>query len=72
MVTGLITVRHRGYRVVFRREDDRWYGKIEDIKDLVTVEAKTIYSMRTEAEMAIDDYIETCRELGVEPKEPAA
>ena len=70
IITGTLTVKHKGYTVEFEREDDHWCGKIIGIGDLVTVCADRIGTMEEEAKSAIDDYIETCAELGVEPNEP--
>jgi predicted HicB family RNase H-like nuclease len=43
-------------------------GKLLLITDLVTYEAMTLSELRKEFEMAVDDYIETCRALGRPPQ----
>ena len=43
-------------------------GKILLINDLVTYESSEIASLQKEFEAAVDDYIETCVELGREPQ----
>jgi len=43
-------------------------GKLLFIDDMVTYEATTPAELRTEFEAAVDDYIETCRELGLPPQ----
>lgn len=58
-----IIVRYRGYKMRFAKEPDGWFGKVIGIKDLVTTYASTIYTLQREAEMAIDDYVETCQEM---------
>ncbi len=45
-------------------------GKILFIDDLVTYEAPNPHDLQREFERAVDDYIETCRTLGREPKKP--
>jgi predicted HicB family RNase H-like nuclease len=70
IVTGTLTVRHKGYTVEFERDDSHWCGRILYIKDLITVIADRVGDMEQEAKAAIDDYIDTCLELGVEPNEP--
>lgn len=45
-------------------------GKILFIGDLVTYEAKTPQDLQAEFQAAVDDYLETCRELGREAQEP--
>lgn len=45
-------------------------GKILFIDDLVTYEAGTPAELKNEFEAAVDDYIETCSDLGREPQKP--
>lgn len=51
-------------------ENDICHGKLLFIEDLVTYEAETPKQLRIEFEAAVEDYIETCAELGIEPKKP--
>lgn len=51
-------------------EDEICYGKLLFIDDLVTYEADTPRQLKHEFEAAVDDYIETCKELGIEAKKP--
>jgi hypothetical protein len=66
------TVCFKGYTVEVEVEPDgdHWCGKILYIKDLITVSADCMGNIEQEAKAAIDDYIDTCLELGVEPNEP--
>ncbi|MDQ2990208.1 MAG: type II toxin-antitoxin system HicB family antitoxin [Pseudomonadota bacterium] len=45
-------------------------GKILFIDDLVTYESSVIGQLQHEFEAAVDDYVETCRELGRSPQVP--
>lgn len=45
-------------------------GKILFIEDLVTYEAGSPSKLQSEFEAAVDDYIETCKQLKREPKKP--
>ena len=45
-------------------------GRILFIDDLVTYEAKTPQQLRQEFESAVDDYLETCAQVGKEPQRP--
>lgn len=56
--------------VEFDFDDDCLHGKLLYINDLVTYEAKSIPELRMEFHAAVDDYLETCEELGVEPNKP--
>lgn len=45
-------------------------GKILFINDLIIYEAATPAGLQHAFEYAVDDYIETCRDLGIEAKKP--
>ena len=45
-------------------------GKIHFVNDLVTYEAKTVVALRKAFEEAVDDYLETCRQLGRDAQYP--
>lgn len=56
--------------VHFSAEDEVFYGKIIDINALVTFEGSTVKQLKAAFQEAIDDYLETCKELGQEPEKP--
>ena len=70
IITVAFAVKHRGYTMEFNRDGGQWYGHILHIKDLIAVTTERLEAMKIEAEAAIDDYIDTCEELGVEPNKP--
>lgn len=43
------------------------HGKILFINDLVTYEADSMPQLKIEFETAVDDYLETCKEIGKQP-----
>ena len=43
-------------------------GRILFIDDAVTYESQTIQGLQGEFEAAVDDYVDTCREIGKEPQ----
>lgn len=45
-------------------------GKILFISDLITYEAASPADLQGEFEAAVDDYLETCKELGRDPQKP--
>ena len=63
---------HNGYMgtVEFSLEDMVMYGKILFISDLVTYEASGVEELKKEFINAVDDYVQTCEELGIEAKKP--
>lgn len=46
-------------------------GRILFVKDLVTYEAESPKNLQAEFESAVDDYIETCKQLGRAPQRPS-
>lgn len=65
----MVTVKHKGYEgsVEIDLERNVCRGKILFINDLVTYEAADIKSIQKEFEAAVDDYLETCEQLGRSP-----
>lgn len=51
-------------------EDGVLHGKVECINDLVTYEANTVTELQLAFQEAVDDYLETCAEIGKEPEKP--
>lgn len=51
-------------------EDGVLFGKIECINDLVNYEAETLAALRAAFEESVDDYLETCAEIGKSPDKP--
>lgn len=49
-------------------DNDILFGKILFIKDAVTYEATDPASLKEEFEAAVDDYLDTCKQLGREPQ----
>lgn len=46
------------------------YGKVLDIKDVMTFQGKSVEEATTAFEESIDDYLEFCTELGKSPDKP--
>lgn len=54
--------------VEYSAENDILYGKVLGINGLISYEGESIQSLRTDFEGAVDDYLEMCREQGVQPQ----
>ena len=63
-------MRYKGYwaKVQYSEADNCFWGEIEGIRDSITFEGTTVEELRKDFEGAIDDYIEWCKEDGVEPQ----
>lgn len=65
-------LQHKGYLGSYKIsvEDDLFHGKVEFIKDLVTYEAKDAKGLKKAFVRAVEDYLNTCKQMGVEPQKP--
>ncbi|WP_069658618.1 type II toxin-antitoxin system HicB family antitoxin [Arcticibacter eurypsychrophilus] len=70
MATPITLIEHKGYlgTIESNIEDEFLFGKIFGISDLVTFEGESIKELKAAFYEAVDDYIETCREIGKEPE----
>ena len=48
--------------VHFNSEDEVFYGKIEEIDDLISFEGKTVPELKKSFNRAVDDYVVLCNE----------
>lgn len=51
----------------YNAEDEVFYGKAFGIDDLISFEGTSVKELKKNFQEAIDDYLETCKELGKEP-----
>ena len=57
------------YAIVhFSAEDEVFYGKILGINDLVTFEGQSVKELKKAFKDAIEDYLDTCKELNKTPE----
>lgn len=63
---------YKGYgcTVKYDPKDHIWYGKIDDISDLVNFHTKKFTNIDKVARDAIDDYLDFYAEVGKEPEKP--
>ena len=61
----------KGYQgsVEVSLDDGILHGKLLFVNDLVTYEAETLAELRTAFEESVNDYLETCAEIGKEPEQ---
>jgi len=53
--------------VSFSAVDEVFYGKIIGINDLVSFEGSSVKELKTAFKEAVEDYLETCQEIGKSP-----
>lgn len=63
---------YKGYqgRVEFSAEDNCLFGKVLGIRSLLTFEGENAEEIRDDFEGCIDEYLEMCKEHGIEPETP--
>lgn len=63
---------YRGYHgtVEYSLEDQVLYGKVIDIKSLISYEGVTIQELTEDFKGAVDDYLALCKEHGEKPEKP--
>lgn len=66
-------MKYKGYTgsVEYSDEDDCLFGKVQGLHGtLISYEGSTVDEIREDFKGAVDDYLESCRERGVEPARP--
>ena len=60
------TIRYKGYvgSVEFSEEDGIFYGKVLGIRSLISYEGENAKELLDDFHGAVDDYLESCKELG--------
>ena len=66
------TLRHKGYlgSAEISTEDNCLHGQILYVKDLVTYEAENPAELQSAFEAAVEDYLQTCAQIGKCPDKP--
>ena len=64
------TIEYNGYigSIEYSSEDKCFFGKVEMINDLVTFEADNANELESNFKSSVDEYIQTCKDLGREPQ----
>ena len=60
---------YKGYigTVEFSADDMVFFGKIQGLNDLVLFEGESVSELEKSFKESVDDYLETCKEIGKEP-----
>lgn len=64
------TIEYNGYigTIEYSQEDKCFFGKLDMINDLVTFEATNANDLEENFKNSVDEYIDTCKQLGREPQ----
>ena len=63
-------IEYNGYigTIEYSKEDKCFFGKIDMINDLITFEAQNAIELEENFKNAVDEYIQTCKQLNREPQ----
>lgn len=63
------TLRYKNYisTVHFSADDEVFHGKVIGVNDLITFEGNSVKELKKSFKEAIEDYIDTCKELNKDP-----
>ncbi|UEM21060.1 type II toxin-antitoxin system HicB family antitoxin [Skermanella mucosa] len=64
------TLNYNGYQGSVTFEDGSLVIRLLHIDDVITAQCESVQEVRKSFEALVDDYVETCRELGREPNRP--
>jgi len=67
-MTDILSYKDYYATVHYSGNDEVFFGKIEGINDLVNFEGKSVAELKRAFREAVNDYIETCKEIGKEPE----
>jgi predicted HicB family RNase H-like nuclease len=68
------TMEYKGYQgsIEIDLASGLLFGKLLFVNDLVTFEAKTVPALRKAFQEAVNDYLQTCRQLKRDPQQPCS
>ena len=63
---------YKGYTAKLEVDPEKGilFGRVLDIKDVITFQGKTVEEARQAFQDSVDDYLEFCEELGEKPEKP--
>lgn len=63
---------YKGYstNVEYDKKDRIFYGKLENINDMINFHTDNYMEIKNEFHNAVDDYLDFCKEVGKEPEKP--
>ena len=61
---------YKGYlgSIEYSENDETLFGKVQHIKGLISFEGCNISDLKKDFEEAVDEYLEECKEEGIEPE----
>ena len=68
------TMNHKGYTapIEFDERDNISVGRVLGLRSIISFHCETVADLRHEFEVAIEDFLNDCKEQGVKPEKPAS
>ena len=68
------TMTHKGYtaRIEFDERDNIFVGRVLGLRALISFHGETVAELRSEFEIAVDEFLRDCKEQGIRPEKPAS
>jgi predicted HicB family RNase H-like nuclease len=68
------TMNHKGYtaRIEFDERDNIFVGRVLGLRSIISFHGETVTDLRHEFEVAIEEFLNDCKEQGVKPEKPAS
>jgi predicted HicB family RNase H-like nuclease len=64
---------YKGYKALiqFSAEDNEFFGTVSDIdRHIINFGGKSVAELKKHFKESVDEYLEVCKERGIEPKKP--
>jgi predicted HicB family RNase H-like nuclease len=63
---------YKGYygSVEFDSRDEQLHGRLIGVSDVISYEGQSVEELKNDFQAAVDDYLDTCREMGRKPEKP--
>jgi predicted HicB family RNase H-like nuclease len=67
-------MKYKGYTgsVEYDPDDRLFHGRVDGITDIIAFEGDTVEALEADFRAGVDDYLDFCKERGVEPQRPCS
>lgn len=68
------TMNHKGYtaRIEYDERDNIFVGRVLGLRSIISFHGETVADLRREFEVAVEDFLNDCKEQGIKPEKPAS
>jgi predicted HicB family RNase H-like nuclease len=68
------TMNHKGYtaRIEFDERDNIFVGRVLGLRTMISFHGDTVAELRSDFEIAIEEFLRDCKEQGLRPEKPAS